>query len=486
MGAEKVSAVELDAEARHALLRALLAACDGDADALQSDEESLEVASHDWSFHTPRRPLIVVRPSTPEQVAATLAACAAARISVTPQGALTGVEGGAIALTGGVALSTKRLRRLHVREQEMLAVVGAGLYKNELNAELGKLGLLFGPDPSSNPSLGGMASTGGSGLSTLRYGTMKENVVSLLVATPQGHLIRTRREVRKSSAGYELTQLYLGSEGTLGVICELTVRVRKLPAYRAGGVLPFPDVLSAVQTVVAAIAADPPSLLRCELLNADGVRCTNAIYNTSLDVLPTLFLEFRGSDVTALKKDFETVFALARDHGCAAEKVRFAENGEDLDTLWEARRGCYFAAMKYRGKSSERVYVGDVCVPVPHLPRLVADSEAACHARGLECVICAHIADGNFHFLVPHQRDEQARVIDFQEEILGRALDLGGTVSGEHGVGIGKVHFCAREHGEAHIGVQQAIKAALDPLNIMNPGKVLPTEPSPKRPDARL
>lgn len=471
----EVPELVLTASTREALLSALVAACGGDASAVATDAESLKDASHDWSRHEPHCPCAVVTPSDPGQTAQVVRACVSAGVPMVPRGAGTGVEGGAIPYGGGVVISTARLRRLELLESEMLAVVGAGVYKEELNKFLAPAGLLFGPDPSSNPSLGGMASTGGSGMTTLRYGTVKENVVSLLVVTPQGEIVRTRRLVRKSSSGYELTQLYLGSEGTLGIICEVTVRLRRQPPLRSGGMLSFPTVKAAVDTVVAAVRVDPPSLLRCELLNAEGVECTNTIFNTKLRHQPTLFLEFRGSDAAALKRDFDIVAALAAERGCAAGDVEFAADGDQLDEVWEARRGCYLAAMRYRGhKGGDHVFVSDVCVPVAHLAESVAQAEEDCRQLGLKCVVCAHIADGNFHCLVPYQLGELATVEAFETQVVDRALACGGTVTGEHGVGVGKVAHSFQEHGVAHVGVQLAVKRALDPLGLMNPGKVLP------------
>lgn len=473
----ELTPLNLSRAALDAFFTALTSACDGDATAVATDAEALEEASHDWSFHEPQTPCAVVSPSTVEQVAAVVKTCAAARVPMIPRGAGTGVEGGAIPYGGGVVISTERLRRLELLDQEMppMVVVGAGIYKNELNSFLAPHGLLFGPDPSSNPSLGGMAATGGSGMSTLRYGTVKENVVSLVVVTPQGEIVRTRRMVRKSSSGYELTQLYLGSEGTLGIICELVVKLQRVQPYRSGGFLTFPDVKSAVDTVVATLRVDPPSLLRCELLNADGIRCTNTIFKTDLPGRPTLFLEHRGKSEQTLRQDFDTVASLAVKNGCTPDCVNFAAAGEELDTLWEARRGCYLAAMKYRGnKGGDHVFVSDVCVPVSRLAECVADTEADILQSGFECVICAHIADGNFHCLVPHQPHEREVLRELEERIISRALAFGGTVTGEHGVGVGKIEHSFREHGPEHVAVQQAVKRALDPLGLMNPGKVLP------------
>lgn len=472
-----VDEVVLTGPGRDALVAALVAACGGDAGAVALDVESLEHASRDWSLHAPHKPCAVVSPATPEQVADVVRACVAARVPMVPRGAGTGLEGGAIPYGGGVVISTSRLQRLELVEEDMLAIVGAGIHKEELNKFLAPKDLLFGPDPSSNPSIGGMASTGGSGMTTLRYGTTKENVVSLLVVTPQGELIQTRRPVRKSSSGYELTQLYMGAEGTLGIICELTVKVRKQPPMRSGGLLPFKEVKDAVATVVAAVRADPPSLLRCELLNAEGVECTNKIFQTRLQRCPTLFLEMRGTDPEILRRDFDIIAALGAQNGCITDQLCFAPDGDSLDEVWEARRGCYFAALKYRGfKVGERVFTSDVCVPISRLAECVAGAEADADALGLKCVICAHIADGNFHCLIPFQPGGEETVLKFEEQVVARALDCGGTVTGEHGVGVGKVAHSCKEHGEAHVAVQQAVKRALDPLGLMNPGKVLPRQ----------
>eukprot|EP00929_Paragymnodinium_shiwhaense_P064120 TRINITY_DN32084_c0_g1_i3.p1 TRINITY_DN32084_c0_g1~~TRINITY_DN32084_c0_g1_i3.p1 ORF type:complete len:476 (-),score=89.81 TRINITY_DN32084_c0_g1_i3:311-1738(-) len=460
-------------------LAALQEACGGDGTAIRTDDEALDEASRDRSFHEARRPRVVVTPSNVEQVAAVVKACVAARVPMVPRGAGTGVEGGAVVLGDAVVIVTERLKKMEVLEDDVppMAVVGAGVYKDELNKFLQPRGLLFGPDPSSNPTVGGMASTGGSGMSTLRFGTTKENVISLLVVTANGDIVRTRRNVRKSSSGYELTHLYMGSEGTLGIICELTVRLQRHQAARSGGFLVFPDTGQAVQAVVETLRVDPPSLLRCEMLNAEGVRCTNAVFNTTLECHPTLFLELRGATLEALRKDFDTIVSIAARHGCKPEHAKFAADGAELDTLWEARRGCYIASMKYRGHpGGDYVFVTDVCVPTSRLAECVSASEADCIETGFPCVICAHIADGNFHCLVPYQPGEEGRLKEWEGRMMQRALEMGGTVTGEHGVGLGKIMHSCREHGLAHVAVQKSIKAALDPLGLMNPGKVLPTD----------
>eukprot|EP00873_Tetraselmis_striata_P021924 jgi/Tetstr1/442188/TSEL_030338.t1 len=466
------------------LLAELRAACGGRPDAVRTDAAALEEASIDKSFHDAAAPLAVVTPETVEEVAACVDACARHGVPVTPRGAGTGVEGGCVPYRGGVVLSTAALQTLRLHKDDMVCTVGAGVKKAALNDFLRPHGLLFGPDPSSNPAVGGMASTGGSGMSTLKYGTTRENVVSMLVVTPQGEVLRTRQVVRKSSTGYDLNNLYIGAEGTLGIICELVVKVWPLPSVRSGGTLEFSSVDQACRCVVQLVRSLPPALLKCEMLNAEGVRATNAVFNTSLAPTPTLFLELVGhaaADKAALAEQWAQIATLARANGARA--ASFAEDGDALDGLWDARRGCYIAAGMYRQrKGGDRVLLTDVCVPLTRLAECVSKTEAIFTRGGFPCVMCCHIADGNFHCCVPYQPEEKERCQELEHEVIELALSLGGTVSGEHGVGVGKVaHMCA-EHGEVHIRCQQAIKAALDPLNLMNPGKVLPdAKPSPPR-----
>ena len=378
-------------------------------------------------------------------------------------------------------LDTRMLRAIEIDEANMCARVGAGALKSELNAALAKRGFAFGPDPSSNPTLGGMASTGGSGLSTLKYGTTKENVRSMTVVTPDGEIIRTRAEVRKSSTGYELNALYLGAEGTLGVIVELVVKIVPLPKRRCGAIVRFPTVGAAGKTVAEATAANLSTLLRCELMNDEGIKVTNVVFQTSLPCVPTLFLEFVGNRQGEMEEDWESFLRIAKSNGSASHD--FASNGEELDELWDARRGCYLGAMRYRGleagtNAKESVYVGDVCVPASKLSACIAATELEFKKARFPCVICAHIADGNFHCLIPFQEHERAALLALEDKVIGNAIAMGGSASGEHGVGIGKQKYIIMEHGVAHVDIQRRIKRALDPLNIMNPGKIISWDPS--------
>ena len=447
----------------------------------------------DMGHQPPALPDLVALPRSTAQVAALLRLCHERRVPVTTRGAGTGLEGGAVAYAGGLVLDTSLLKRMSFDEGDQTCAAGAGVLKNELDAYLKPRGVLFGPDPSSNPSLGGMASTGGSGMSTLKYGTSKENVRSMTVVTPQGRVLRTRRATRKSSTGYELNALYMGAEGTLGVITELVVRTFPRPKKRVGAVVTFADVRSATSAVVEATQrANLETLLRCELLNDEGVACTNAVFQTSLAARPTLFLEFvsaRGADDPTPRRDWETFREMAMTKHAAVDYT-FAPSSETLDALWDARRGCYLAALKYRGVvdgsgRKEKVYVGDVCVPVSRLTECVSETERAFKQAGFPCVMCAHIADGNFHCLVPFRDEESEKLEKLNDRVIAYALALGGAASGEHGVGVGKMKHMLAEHGPAHIEAQRGIKRALDPRNIMNPGKVVPMRATEEERQAR-
>jgi len=462
-----------------------IAAVSGDASRVRDDASARASASADAGWHAPASPRVVAFPLNARETSAVVEACARRRVRVTPRGAGTGLEGGCVPYGGGCVIDTSRMKTIDVSGVERgdgVARVGAGVLKSELNAALKPLGFVFGPDPSSNPSIGGMASTGGSGLSTLKYGTSKENVRSMTVVTPSGAIIRTRAETRKSSTGYELNALYLGAEGTLGVITDLVVKVHPLPRTRCGAVVRFADVKSAAKTVADCIALNLSTLLKCELMNDEGIKVTNVVFKTSLPCEPTLFLEFVGNDERQTMADWKAFEARAEANG--ARGSTFAATGEELDDLFDARRGCYLGAMRYRGLEAgtlekEHVYVGDVCVPLSRLADTISTTEAAFKRARFPCVICAHIADGNFHCLIPFKEHERAALHALEDKVIGAAIAAGGSASGEHGVGVGKQRYILQEHGATHIGIQRSIKRALDPQNIMNPGKIFPWHASP-------
>ncbi|KAJ9468292.1 D-lactate dehydrogenase [Diplonema papillatum] len=440
--------------------------------------------STDRSHHAPQPPLLAVLPTTAAQVSAVAKCCYANDVAMVVRGAGTGLEGGAIPYgPRTVVIDTAGFTAFAVDAANLTCWVGVGVKKLTLNKKLNQVGFLFGPDPSSNPCVGGMASTSGSGMSTVKYGTMRENVVSLRVVTPQGDVVeQTRRPVRKSSTGLELTQLYVGSEGTLGIITEVCVRIHKLQRCHAGGLAVFPTTLAACQAVVR-LRQDlrhVGTLVRCELLNRGGVSAANAEYQLNLAVVPTVLLELENDLVEdterkALRADFEVFAELFRSFG--ATSCVFHPTRGEMDRAWEARRGCLMAAHKYRRRKGEKVLTTDSCVPLSNLAQLIEATEKDFEAERVPCIICAHIADSNFHCLIPFSNDDERKVAErLESRLCERAVDLGGTVSGEHGVGVGKVRHLLKEHGTVHVGVQQRIKEALDPKGLMNPGKFYPHE----------
>lgn len=437
-----------------------------------------EITSHsqDMGFHMTHPPDLVVYPLTAEEVAAIVTLCNQHTVPVIARGAGSGLEGSSIPYFGGVVLDLMRMKKIELLASDSQCRVQPGLKKLELNEWLEPHGLLFGPDPASNPSIGGMASTSGSGLSTIMYGTTRENIVSLKVVTSEGKIIKTRSRVRKTSSGYDLTNLFIGSEGTLGIIVELTLRLQPIQKTRTGALVSFKDIFDSSNAVIAIVRSGAKNICRCELLNADGILATNAKYGTKLSPAPTLFLEFRGEE-NMCTASWKTVEAICSEHKSTYQ--HYTTQGKELDQLWEARRGCYIASMTYRQKEGDRVYLSDTCVPISNLAEMIAQTEKDFMDHGFPCIICAHIADGNFHCCIPYQLNEQAKVIEIEHRMISRAISMEGTVTGEHGVGIGKIALIEEEHGKDHIDLQRAIKRAWDPKNILNPGKlfILPTVP---------
>eukprot|EP00811_Abedinium_folium_P035661 NODE_8436_length_1496_cov_3.489408.p1 GENE.NODE_8436_length_1496_cov_3.489408~~NODE_8436_length_1496_cov_3.489408.p1 ORF type:complete len:325 (+),score=117.03 NODE_8436_length_1496_cov_3.489408:421-1395(+) len=319
-----------------------------------------------------------------------------------------------------------------------------------------------------------MAATAGSGLAVLRYGTSRENVISLQVVLPNGELIETKRIVRKSSAGYDLTQLFAGSEGTLGIIVQMAWRLHVRPKERIGLLFSFQDIQTAANCVVAFRHAAPVTLARCECLNAEGIKATNMLFKTTLHENPTLFLQFEADSSEHMAREAHHFEQIAREHGCLEHRSAV---GDAIDDLWEARRGCYQASMAYRNRKGDQVYPGDACVPLSVLPTVISATEKIASDWGFKPIMCCHIADGNFHLTIPFAEEERSRLLQMEEEVIKITLAAGGTCTGEHGVGLGKIKFMVREHGEAHVDVMRRIKLALDPLSIMNPGKIFEQAP---------
>ena len=423
----------------------------------------------DESYHRAMSPDMVAYPESAEEVAALVRVCARTGTPVIPFGAGTSVEGHVAAVKGGLCLDMSRLNRvIEIRTADLDATVQPGVTRETLNKELARHGLFFPVDPGADASLGGMAATRASGTTTVRYGSMRENVLSLEVVLGDGRIIRTSSRARKSAAGYDLTRLFVGSEGTLGVITELTLRVYGLPEAMSAAVCSFPSLEQAVACVTAVIQLGLP-VARAELLDEVYIDAVNRRSGLGLKAMPTVLFEFHGSE-GSVKHDAEEVAALAHEFG--AESVESATTQQDRNRLWRARHEAFYAGLALRPGS--RGFVTDVCVPVSSLARCIQETKADIDSTDLLAPIVGHVGDGNFHvtfFLDPEREDELEQARSINKRMVTRAIEMGGTCSGEHGVGYGKAEFLALEHGEA-LQVMAAIKRALDPEDIMNPGKM--------------
>ncbi len=401
--------------------------------------------------------------------------CASRHMPIIPYGGGTSLEGHLIAHQGGVALDLTRMNRiLEIHHGDMDARVQAGVTRQQLNRHLQDTGLFFPVDPGADATLGGMAATRASGTNAVRYGTMRENVLALTVVLANGNVIRTARRARKSSAGYDLTRLFVGSEGTLGVITEVTVKLYGLPEAMAAGVVSFADMGAAVDAVIATVQSGIP-VARIELLDEVQLDAINRYSKLQLPLRPTLFLEFHGS-AAGVEEQSTEFGAIARDHGSSdfVWKTGQAERQE----LWQARHDAYWASLALR--PGARGFVTDVCVPVSRLAECILETQKDLSSSTLKAPLVGHVGDGNFHlaFLVnPDRPEEMAEARRLNDRLVERALAMDGTCTGEHGVGLGKRHYMAAEHGPA-LAVMRAVKAAVDPLGIMNPGKILPEEPA--------
>ncbi len=392
-------------------------------------------------------------------------------VPVIPFGVGSSLEGHLLAVQGGVSVDVSRLNRIvRVNAEDLTATVQAGVTREQLNREIRDTGLFFPIDPGANASLGGMAATRASGTNAVRYGTMRENVLALTVVTASGELIRTGTRAKKSSAGYDLTRLFVGSEGTLGVMVEVTLRLYPLPESVSAAVCHFPSIDDAVRTTIQIIQMGVP-IARCELLDANAIRAVNLHSKLSLREAPMLLMEFHGSEAS-VQEQVETVQALAAEHG--GEAFEFARTPEERTRLWTARHQAYFAALQLRPGS--RSLSTDTCVPISRLAESINESVVEAEASGIPYWIVGHVGDGNFHlsYLIdPSDPAEMATVELLSEQMVHRALRLEGTCSGEHGIGLHKMGYLVDEAGIGAVEVMRSIKHALDPRNIMNPGKVI-------------
>jgi D-lactate dehydrogenase (cytochrome) len=430
--------------------------------------------SHGEGLQDSGLPDVVVFPETNEEIASILKLCNQARIPVIAYGTGTSLEGHLKALYGGVCLELSRMAKvLEVNAEDLDCRVQAGVTREQLNAEIRNTGLFFPIDPGANASIGGMTATRASGTNAVRYGTMRENILGLTVVTPDGRIIRTGTRARKSSAGYDLTRLYIGSEGTLGIVTEIQLKLYGVPERISAAVCQFDELPNAVNAVITAMQMSIP-MARIELL--DSVQMDACIKYSKLEgfaVKPTLFLEFHGTDAYVAEQ-IEQMKSITSDFG--GSDYRFADKQEDRSKLWKARHDAYWAGMSYT--PGKQAFATDSCVPISRLADCIAAAKAEVDKSGLICMIVGHVGDGNFHVQItfdPNDVDERRRADTVAERIAHIAIGMGGTCTGEHGIGIHKLDALKAEHGEG-VDVMRTIKMALDPHNIMNPGKTIPMQ----------
>ena len=438
-------------------------------DALSLSKSDLDLHGQSETHFAPVPPDAVAYPASTDQVAQIVTICAAHDCPIIPFGTGTSLEGHTLAVRGGITLDMSRMNRvLEVNTADMDARIQPGLTREDLNTELRATGLFFPVDPGANASLGGMAATRASGTTAVRYGTMKDNVIGLEVVLADGRIIRTGSRARKSSAGYDLTSLFVGSEGTLGVITELTLRLHGQPQATAAAMCAFPDVASAVDAVITTIQMGVP-MARIELVDTASVAAVNAYAEADFPLQPHLMVEFHGSD-TSVKEDAETFGAIAEDHSGAG--FDWATRTEDRNRLWKMRHDAYYAILASR--PGYRAVVTDVCVPISRLADALNATRDDIAASPIDGPILGHVGDGNFHAILlidPNDATHKAVALDLSHAMVERSLSMGGTVTGEHGVGIGKLSYMFEEHGDAW-SLMSDVKRAFDPANIMNPGKL--------------
>jgi D-lactate dehydrogenase (cytochrome) len=442
---------------------------------LTSDDVRNEHA-RDACHHAPRRPDAVVYPEANEEVARVVEICARHRMPIIPFGTGTGVEGGVVAVGGGVCVDLRHMNKiLRVSTADMDATVQAGVSRMQLNAHLDELdsGLFFPVDPGADASLGGMSATCASGSSAVRYGTMRENVLGLTAVFADGKLVRTGGRARKSSSGYDLTRLLVGSEGTLGIITEVTLKLAAVPEAISAAVCGFEIIESAVEAVIAILQANV-SVAKIELLDDVQMGAVNRYSGLAYREIPTLFFEFHGTD-TSVREQAERAKEITREFD--GREFDWASDRGERDRLWKARYDSYYASLALRDGAVG--YVTDVCVPVSELADCIRLTLEELESTTIPAPVFGHVGDGNFHVVFAIERDNQnelAEVERLNDRIVALALERGGTATGEHGIGIGKLDALEQEHGDA-IHVMRTIKQALDPLGILNPGKVLRSRP---------
>lgn len=438
---------------------------------LSTGSSILEIHSHDEAYTKPALPDAVAFPETTEQVSSILKICTKHGCPVVPYGIGTSLEGHIVPIHGGISVDTSRMNQvLEIHESDWDAVVQPGVTRTQLNDALRQTGLMFTVDPGADATIGGMSATRASGTNTVRYGSMRENVLALEVVLPDGKIIETGTRARKSSAGYDLTRLFVGSEGTLGIITKITVRLFAQPENISAATCVFPSISNAVDAVIMALQMGIP-MARIELLDELQMQGMN-IYNPDMPMpeKPHLFLEFHGTD-NSVAEQIDMFKSVCEEYN--GSDFQWASKTEDRNRLWQARHNAYYAGKALR-KGCDGV-VTDCCVPISALADTIAQTKKLISESGLVAPLVGHVGDGNFHLLIlvePDNSSEMNKAKELAGAVSQLALTFGGTVTGEHGVGLGKREYMHDEHGDAY-ALMGVIKKAIDPNNIMNPGKLV-------------
>jgi D-lactate dehydrogenase (cytochrome) len=440
-------------------------------DRVSSSEIVLMEHGAGFSYHHAMPPDLVVYPISTEEIAAVVEICARHEVPIIPFGAGTSVEGHVLAIRGGVCMDLRQMNKvIEVNFDDMSATIQAGVTRNQLDARLEGSGFFFPIGPGVNATVGGMAATRASGTNAVRYGTMKDNVLSLTVVLPNGQIIRTSGKAKKSSAGYNLTQLFIGSEGTLGVIAELTIKLHSCPEISRAAVCSFPSIQAAVNTAIKIIQQGVP-IARVEFIDSLMMQAINRYSHVDYREEPTLFLEFNGSQ-QSVEEQILKVEIISREFGAAG----FAWEKDELSRkkMWSIRTDAAPAAAAMIPGS--HLMSTDVCVPISRLAGCMMETKADVEKSGLIAPMLGHVGDGNFHLAIPippNDKEALDKAKALNERLVRRALAMDGTCTGEHGIGIGKLSYMRLEHGES-LDLMRVIKQAIDPDNIMNPGKLLP------------
>jgi D-lactate dehydrogenase (cytochrome) len=426
--------------------------------------------SHGESYHAAGEPDVVVFPLSTQEVSAVMNVAARHQSPVVPFGIGSALEGHVNAVSGGVSIDLSRMNRvLRVSVEDLDATVEAGVTHRQLNKVLANQGVHFWVDPGADATIGGMAATRASGTTAVRYGTMREAVLGLTVVLADGRVIRTGGRARKSSAGYDLTRLFVGSEGTLGVITEITVRLHGFPEAVSAAVCPFESMEGAVRTVITTIQLGIP-VARIELLDEAQLDAVNRYSHTDYPLKPTLFFEFHGTSKDGVEEHARSVEDIAADNGALG--FQWALTTEARSKLWHARHNAFYAAVALR--PGGKAWTTDVCVPISRLAECILETRKDLEGSSLTAALVGHVGDGNFHLIFsldPDDAAEMSEVTRINSRLVHRALEMGGTCTGEHGVGLGKIDYLREEHGDA-VEVMKAIKRLFDPDNRMNPGKM--------------